>query len=301
MAHNTHCDFPTAAKFNIVLYITPNTGTPFVMQTAAGLIMSATDWFVCASGIIGCETTMSSMKYQPQFGYPYFCRIRQAMQYGQSLDDYITIMKERNAGDYACSWLLGDINSAEIMLFELGLKETNIKRTKNGVFYGMNTALGKHIREQETTDRDLDDIKTSSGARNSRFKELFSRRKSTSYYGKITTENAKLIISDHHDAYLKIDSMNNRSICRHSELDASSPNLGLTGYYLWGATDGKVVNTQQAKRLEFEGRFGSSCGREFIAKDFLEKHPEYKKDWGEVLPDFPNTEWIHIVNLNNMR
>lgn len=296
MAHNTHCDFPLAATFNIVLYVKPATGMQFVMQTAAGLVMSMTDWFICGSGIIGCETTMSEIKYKPQFGYPHFCRIRKAMQYGKTLDDYVAIMKDHNAGDYACSWLFGDINNNEIMLCELGLKESNIKRTHNGVFYGMNTALGKKLRETETNDTDLDDLASSSGARNTRFKEIFSTtegKKSVSLYGKITAENAQIIISDHYDSYLKIDCMNNRGICRHSELDATQPSEGTPAYYPWGATDGKVVDTTQAKRMEFMGRFGSACGREFIAKDFLEKHPDYK-GWKEFMPDFLHTDWVKI-------
>ena len=288
MAHNTHCDFPMAATFNIILYITPDTGMPFVIQTAPGLIQSMTDWFISASGIIGCETTISNINYRPKFGAPHFCRIRKAIQYGKSLDDYIAIMKDHNAGDYACSWLLGDINTNEIMLFELGLKESNVERTKNGVFYGANSAMGKALREKETTDKSHDDTQTSSGSRNARFNALFAE------HPKIDDTLAQKIIADHHDSYLKIDSMNNRSICRHSELDASPPHKGQHSYYPWGATDGKTVNSRQAKRLEFTGRFGSSCGREFVAEDFLEKHAEYK-GWAEFMPDFPRTEWVNIT------
>ena len=116
MAHNTHSDYATGQLFNIVLYVTPEKGHPFVMQTMPGSIASSSDWFLCGSGIVGCETTIGDINYKPKFGSPFFCRIRQAMQYGDTLDDYVKIMVSNNAGDYACSWLLGNIKTNEIML-----------------------------------------------------------------------------------------------------------------------------------------------------------------------------------------
>ena len=134
MAHTTHDMFPEAQLYNIILFMTPNKGHPFVMQTGPGLVASVTDWFICSTGIIGCETTIFGTNYNPQFGYPFFCRIRKAMQYATSLKGYADIMKHKNAGDYACSWLFGDIQTNEIMLCEIGLKELNIQTTKNGIY-----------------------------------------------------------------------------------------------------------------------------------------------------------------------
>jgi hypothetical protein len=278
LAHNTHSDFVSGSILNIVLYITPENGLPFVMQTSPGLIASSADWFLCSSGIIGCETTISGINYKPQLGVPYFCRIRQAMQYGRTLDDYIEIMMKDNAGDYPGSWLLGDTTTGEIMRFELGLKEHNIQRTSNGVFYGMNGSLGlsKEIKKDETGD-----ITTSIGSRNCRLNELLNK----TYYGKITTNLAKQIISDHHDTQLKKTVMNSRGICNHSELHSQAKPFG--------CTDGKVVDSQMAKRLSFLGRFGSACGRHFIVDDFLKKHPKYQ-DWNIALTDLPTQKWTEI-------
>ena len=190
MGHNTHSDFATGQLLNIVLYVTPTNGNSFVMQTSPGFIASSSDWFICSSGIIGCETTIGDTNYKPKFGTPYFCRIRQAMQYGKSLDDYVKIMMDKNAGDYACSWLLGDIKQNEIMLFELGLKEKHIQTTKNGVFYGMNSAIGENVRKNETNDKDYDNLFTSSGSRNARLNELLNEK----YNGSINLDNSKKIL-----------------------------------------------------------------------------------------------------------
>lgn len=292
MAHNTHCDYVTSKTQNVIMYITPEQGMTFVMQTAAGMLASTTDWFICTSGIMGCETTISKMKRPPVFGDPYFCRIRRAMQYGRSLDEYVEIMLKNNAGDYACSWLLGNFNLNEIMLFDIGSKTHHIERTKNGVYYGMNTALNAKFRKTETNDMALDDLTTSSGARNARLLDLLN----TEYYGKIDVNVGQRIIADHYDVNTKSHVKNKHSICKHSELDAS--NVHGKAHYPWGCTDGKVVDTSMAKQLAFMSRFGSSCGTAFNAKSFLEKHGEYKEDWEELMEDHPSYKWTKIVPIS---
>jgi hypothetical protein len=262
------------------------------MQTCAGYIASATDWFICANGLIGCETTISKINYKPKFGYPYFCRIRQAMQYGRSLDDYVKIMLHKNAGDYACSWLFGNIKTGEIMLFELGLTMHSIERTKNGVFYGMNSAIDYELRSKETNDYSYADITTSSGSRNYRLNDLLNKK----YYGKINLSVAKKILSDHYDVLSGKDAMNSRCICKHTEMDdeAKQPN------YPFGCTDGKVVDSAMAKNMKFWAKFGSACNRDFNVDRFIKKHPKYSK-WRKVLIDMPVKNYVEIKNgpINN--
>ena len=107
------------------------------------------------------------------------------------------------------------------------------------------------------------------------------------YYGKINTKNAKLIISDHYDALLATNTMTSRTICKHSELDH------FTDYKPVGCTDGKVVDSKMAKKMEFYGRFGSSCGRTFSAKTHIREHPQYKK-WAPYLNDIPKHKWTRL-------
>lgn len=216
MAHNTHSHFIEAKLQNIILYITPSKGSSFVMQCSPGFIASGTDWFLSKTGIIGCETTISEINYKLSFGTPYFCRLRQAIQYGKTLDDYVDIMLKKNAGDYACSWLFGNIHTNEIMLFELGLKKHAIRRTTDGVYYGMNSAIDFELRTTETNDKTMFDLTSSSGSRNARLNQLLNNE----YYGKINLQNAQLILSDHFDSSLGKSVMNARSVCKHAELTA---------------------------------------------------------------------------------
>ena len=293
LAHNTHTNFADGQLHNIIMNVIPTTGHPFVMQTSAGYIASGTDWFICSTGIIGCETTIAYTNYDPKFGAPYFCRIREAMQYGTTLDDYEKIMTTDNAGDYAGSWLFGDINTNEIMLCEIGLKYKNIKRTKNGLYYGMNSALGEELRKNETTDIDHDNVSTSVGSRNHRLNELLNHQ----YKNKINIENSKKIIADHYDMRLLRKEMNGRSICNHSEKDFEK--CGYEPYSLYGCTDGKIVNSEMASKMIFLGRFGSSCGRKFDIKKHVNKHPEFKH-WEEVVEDFKSYDWA-IMNKHQTK
>lgn len=291
MAHNTHSDFLTGQLSNVIMYVYPEKGFKFVMQTSPGFIASGTDWFLCSSGIIGCESTISEITYKAEFGTPYFCRIRQAMQYGKSLDEYVEIMLDKNAGDYPCSWFFGDINTNEIMMLELGLNIHSVQRTTNGVFYGMNSVHNYELRMEETADRTYDDKKENS--RKFRLDYLLNDK----YFGKIDTENAKKILADHYDSDLKEHVRNKRSICAHYEYDGTRANNHHTYHDLYGCTDGKVVDTQMVKKLQFEGRFGSSCGRYFYIQDHIMKYPRYK-EWSQYVSDFPTEPWIKISNEN---
>ena len=288
MAHNTHTDFLMGQLYNIIVYVYPNEGFSFSMQIAPGFICSGSDWFISSTGIIGCETTIGGVEYKPQFGAPFFCRLRQAIQYGKTLDDYTSIMLNNNAGDYACSWLFGDIHTNEIMLFELGLEKYNIKRTMDGAFYGMNSAFDFDLRNTETTDNNFQDLTTGPGSRNYRLDSFVNDK----FYSKININNAMIILSDHYDSFLNKQIMNKRSICKHSELDVEGT-IKVKPFSPVGCIDGKVVDSELAKNLSFMGRFGSSCGRRFSIKKYIENHPEHK-EWEKYLDDFPHFKWVKI-------
>ena len=65
---------------------------------------------------------------------------------------------------------------------------------------------------------------------------------------------------------------------------------------IFGAVDGKVVDSKMAKKMVFLGRFGSSCGRVFDSSKFLKENPKYEK-MRPYLRDFPKRDWVHIKNI----
>lgn len=289
MAHNTHTHFAAGFISNIALYVYPeDSESAFMMQAAPGLISSSADWFITQCGIVGCETTIADINYIPDFalGVPYFLRIRKAMEQGRTLDDYVAIMNDRNAGDYACSWLFGDIRSNEIMRFEQGLYQQDVKRTSDGVFYGMNSPFSPELRALETTNTDFEDPHVSSGARNIRLEHLLNT--SSPHQGeKLTLTDAKRIIADHYDVGENRVRKGLRTICKHRECEIGDE------FAPSGATDGKVTDSAMARTMSFEGIMGSSCGRVFRkadCPDSTKKHGQWKK----VVADMPKWPWIKL-------
>ena len=274
-AHNSFTDYIDGQYSNIVLDLNPEKGHRFIMQTSPCWIWSGTDFFVTAKGIIGTETTIGGfIPYEKR--YPIGYRMRQAMQYGNSLDEYCEILLKENSGDYANSWLFGDTNSNEILRIELGLKYHNIERTKNGFFIGFNAPYDERIRNLEVQNSGFYDVRRHQGARLVRLSDLMDEHK-----GKLNIELAQKIIADHYDVYLlKEDNPCSRTVCSHYDLDAreymSDPSRPKP-FSPHGAVDGIVCDTNLAKKMGFIGRFGNSCGIPFIKDEFCKKHRQYYK------------------------
>jgi len=295
-AHNSFTDYIDGQYSNIVLDLNPENGHRFIMQTSPCWIWSGTDFFVTAKGIIGTETTIGGfIPYEKR--YPIGYRIRQAMQYGNSLDEYCEILLKENSGDYANSWLFGDTNSNEILRIELGLKYHNIERTKNGFFIGFNAPYDERIRNLEVQDSGFYDVRRHQGARLVRLSDLMDEHK-----GKLNIEIAQKIIADHYDVYLnKDDNPCSRTICSHYDLDAreymSDPSRPKP-FAPHGVVDGIVCDTNLAKKMGFIGRFGNSCGIPFIKDEFCKKHRQYYK-FCPYLKDRPTEPWTEFTSEDN--
>lgn len=285
MAHNSWDDFAVGQFFSLILDIQPASGHRMFMQSAPGFIDSMTDYFVTDAGLMGTETTIGGFgKYNPN-EVPEFVRVRKAMQYANTLDEFVEIMQKQNDGGYANSWLLGDLNSGEIMRFELGLKYTKIERTKDGYFVGFNAATDPQIRNLECSNTGYADIRRPTGARQVRLTELMEK-----YYGKIDLDIARKVISDHYDVYLKKDNPCSRTIDGHYELDPFQYYALRLPFQPMGAVDGKVIDSDLARELSFCARFGNSSGMSFDAEKFLTEHIQYSY-LGGYLKDRPSQPW----------
>ncbi len=291
IAHNSFVQYLDGQYYNVILDLNPSKGIRFIMQTAPCCIWSGTDVFVTKAGIMGTETTIGGfLPYENKD--PISCRIRQAMQYGKTMDDYVDILLKNNSGDYANSWLFGDINTNEIMVLELGLKYHDVKRTKNGYFYGCNVAFDPKIRNLECANSGYCDIRRHQGARQVRIPDLIEENK-----GKINIEVAKAIISDHYDVYLHKENPCSRTVCAHYDLDGreymSDPTRPKP-YQARGVVDGAVMDTESAKNMGFHMRWGNSCGIPFIVKEYCDKNRQWKH-LEPYLVDRPQQPWTYFT------
>lgn len=285
LGHNSMVDFPES-DCNIILDIQPEKGHRILMQTFTGWIHSGTDFFVTDAGLVGSETTINSFFPFDTSGVPEFSRMRKATQYANNIDEWCEIMKSGNNGGYANAWLLGDINTNEIVRLELGLKQVGFEKKKDGYFTGSNIAEDLKLLRFETHS-DATNIKQSSIARRVRWKQLMKENA-----GKINVELAKSFEADHYDTYMKMYNPSGRTLCGHDELDPRF-STGGTPYDAGGSIDGKVLDSKMAKEMSFLARWGSSCGTPFDAKKYLEAHPQF--DWmSGLIKDRPSQPWVEF-------
>jgi len=287
VAHNNFSNFIDGQLAKYVIDIKPTNGNRILMNGFPGWIWSGTDFFITSAGIIGTETTIGGfIAYKNNI--PISCRIRQAMQYGNDLDDYEKILLKGNSGDYANSWLFGDTNTNEIMRIELGLRFHNTERTSNGYFIGFNAPYDPRIRNLECVHTGFDDIRRHQGSRRVRLEDLMDEHK-----GKINLSIAKEILADHYDVYLKTENPCSRTCCAHYEMDAReymSDQSRPKPFQPRGAVDGNVCDTNQAKKMSFELRWGNSCGIPFDKDKFCKEHREWEY-LKEYLEDRPTQDW----------
>ena len=285
MAHNSWDHFSHGQYLNEILDLQPAEGHRIFMQSAPGFIVSFTDFFVTDAGIMGTETTIGGYGQYDATKTPEFIRARHAMQYADTLDQWVELMKEENNGGYANSWLLADSNTGEIMRFELGLKFSKVDRTKDGYFVGFNAPEDPRIRNLECGNTGYADIRMGSGARRVRLTQLMEQ-----YQGKLDLKNARKVLADHYDVYLKKENPGSRTVDGHYELDAFEYWPARLPYVPQGAVDGKVMTSDLAADLSFWARWGNSSGMPFDADDFLAEHPQWSHLAG-YLEDRPTQPW----------
>jgi hypothetical protein len=289
MAHNTWSEFETGQFSNLIMDIAPSEGHRIFMQSDPGYIDSFSDFFVTNAGLMGTETTIGGFSLYDPNEAPEFFRVRKAMQYSDNLNQFVEIMKKKNNGGYANTWLLGDIHTGEIMRYELGLQYYNVTKTKDGSFIGFNAPLDPRIRNLECSNTGYADIRRHQGARQVRLAELMAE-----HHGRLDVESAKTILADHLDVYLDHkDNPCSRTVDGHYELDAreymSQPGRPLP-FQPRGTVDGKVMDSRMAEDLAFWAIWGNSAGMSFNATEFLKKHIQWDHLNG-YLKDRPSQPW----------
>lgn len=270
MAHNTWIDYVYGIYWNLILDIKPKKGNRILTQTCPGFIHSGPDWCMNSSGLMVTETTIAGFfGFDPE-GIPETIRLRRAMQYANSIDEWLEIMIQGANGEYANDWLIGDAKTGEIACLELGIKNFKIWRKKDGYLFGSNIAQDPKLREEETK-FPYDDQNTSMASRWRRWEQLLREN-----YGQIDEELAKKMISDHYDVSLGKEFPGANTICGHIELDERGvPPWEFPAYYPCGAIDGKVMSSRLNKEWKMWCAFGHPCGISFKAEEFLLARPEF--------------------------
>jgi hypothetical protein len=285
IAHNNWTGVYQGARWRIIFDIVPQKGNRMLMDGYPGLITSDDDFTVNSVGLVVTETTITQFNGYDPNGKAEFVRSRKAMQYANSIDDYVKIMLDGNNGGYANDWLIADNKTGEIAQFELGLKHHKLWRTKDGYFHGSNWARDPELIKDETT-FDPNNKASSPNARKIRWEQLIEQNK-----GKIDVGMAQKFLEDHFDTFQNKEEANERTLCGHVETSPRGiPEWDWNPFYPGGAVQGKAADSTMAKNMSFVARRGHPCGADFIARDFLDKHPEYMWE-KDILPDMKAGPW----------
>jgi len=271
IAHNNWSSYAEGERWTIVFDIQPAHGHRILMDGAPAIITSQDDFGVNDAGLMITETTITEFEGWNPDGIPEFVRSRKALQYGSSIDEYVSLIKEGNNGGYANDWLIGDRKTGEVAYLELGLKSTPLWRSKDGYFVSSNFARDPQVLKTETPEFNPTKLSISPNARRVTWEKKMAENK-----GQIDVDLAEQFLSSHDDSFTgKVDA-DERSLCGH--VDATkrgTPEWDWGPYYPGGAVTGKVTDSDLAARLSLIARAGHPCGEDFLAAPFFAAHPEY--------------------------
>jgi hypothetical protein len=152
--HITMWGLYPAAQFNVWLDVKPEKGHRVVMQTFPGGIFSGLDYYINSAGLMLTETTIRQTRFNPD-GTPLANRCRRAMQYADTIDGLIKELATGNNGLYTNEWLIGDANTDEVAMFELGTTAERLWRSSKkewvlpgteGFYWGCNNTKDRKVQ-----------------------------------------------------------------------------------------------------------------------------------------------------------
>jgi len=242
--HSTQPIYNLDERFNFAVDIQPSEGNRFIMVgTPPGFIWGLTQFYINDKGIVLMESTLPQGPWKRQ-GIPIAVRARRAIQYSDSIDDVINILKTKNNGLYECEWMIGDSKTKEIATIELALFNTPVKRTKNGFYWSCNLAHDPKVKKELSgglppfiLKRITNTFENEGNPRALKFMEVEKE-----YYGRIDLETAKEIIT--------IDPLCKNS-CDTKITDSNMmENLGLIAHM--GVPNGTLFNPTEKQKKTYE-------------------------------------------------
>jgi len=285
MGHNCWSGYADGEHNNIILDIAPRHGKRILMDSFPGHIDSGDDFAVNSAGIMLTETTIGSYVGFDSRGVPEPVRMREAMQYSDSLSDVERWFTRENNGAYANMWLMGDTKTNEVASLELGLKNVIFHRTSDGAITSCNCPIDPKLTAEEC----LKDSKVGSNQssdRQVRWAQLMKRD-----HGKIDAGLAKQYLGDHHNAVLGTDGPGKSNLCGHGDAESRLDHSDGEAFHPDGAVQGKVMTSALANKMSFWARMGHPCGQPFFAAPYLKAHPEFAY-LKPVLGDMPTRPWV---------
>lgn len=320
IGHVTWWPLTLAEQTNVMLDVQPVQGHRVMMQSYPGGIQSGTDWYQNDLGVVLTETTIDQSPFNVQ-GTPVAYRARHSIQYGDSIDKVVELLKTRNNGLYTNEWIIGDARTNEIAMIELGTYRTKLYRSsKNewfggteGFYWGCNNAKDLNVRLEYVPDPkgEPQDLPFVPGPRDIKWQEMYRQYKGKidENFGFLAFRTAPLVSASTMDAKITTSDMapkmmawalfgkSNQREWVPSPRDPYPQNNGLysSGYRLFQAQpDGviKAVTSEAPKASQITEPAGGDSGRgrggrrsgSTASKDYLWK--------GWILPASDADVWL---------
>jgi hypothetical protein len=257
IGHITMWNLFHAYHYNVWLDIKPARGFRVLMQTYPGGIMSGLDYYMNDRGIVVCETTLAQTKFDAA-GIPLVDRIRRALQYADSIDESVRILRQGNNGLYTNEWLLADTKTGEVAMFELGTHQSRLWKSSKkewfggtpGFYWGCNNSKDIQVR--------LETVPALEGR----------------------PANVVFHPSDRDRKWLELFDRANKTIGIEFGFQAfTTPPLAATH-----SLDAKFTTTAMARDLKTWAKFGPPLGHTWEPSDgerrrFPDMHPLVGNDW----------------------
>ena len=194
-------------------------------------------------------------------------RARKALQYANSIDQYVQIMLDGNNGGYANDWLLADNNTGEIARFELGLKMHRVWRTKDGYYVGANFPSDPAFTKAETDFNPRQHGQLSQCAPQALGGSDARRTRARSM-----SRMGEKFLADHWDTYEGKEDRNLRGLCGHGDSFANR-RTGLVGATVcpMGAVTAQAADSTMAQEHDVAGARRTSLRRRFHRRQVPER------------------------------
>ncbi len=246
---------------NVWIDCKPTKGRRFVMQGFPGAVWSSQDYYQNDAGILLSETTIEQTPFDPT-GEPLTTRARKAIQYGESIDDVVKLLTTKNNGLYTNEWLIADIKTNEIAMFELGTKKNKLWRSSKdewfggtkGFYWGCNNAKDTAVRLEAMPANAMTDPPWEEAPRDKAWVKFYEK-----YKGKIDADFAKEVFASE---------------------DLALPN----------SLDAKFTTTALAKNLAAQALYGPPTGKVW------KPSPEDKMNHPDIKPLEPHPWTVLTIN-----
>ena len=277
VGHITMSDLNFVGHYNVWLDVQPTEGQRVVMQTFPGGIFSGMDYHINAGGLIVTETTIQQTKFNPA-GKSLASRTRRAAQHADSIDRAVEILGDSSNGLYTNQWLLADLKTNEIAMFELGADRSRLWRSSRNEWFGGTTGFYWGCNNS----RDLDVLKETVPDLAGKPANLVAHPKSRD------------------KAWLALFQKHSGKIGEPFAFEA----YGSAPLAAFPSCDAKFTTAKMAERLETWALFGPPLGRTWDPTPHdRKKHPDVKplvsNDWTvlRAIPPPANFSQIATADL----